>query len=271
MQKRAAAGKGGASSLRDLTRTSIGSKGSNNNDYDDDFDELTDENKSQQSSPKNAASRQPSSSSGAQPKKAFISKASSSQGLSSNSTTYVRQYNVAQQHLPSLQAQSIQAELALDDISREVVRLRNQQRAMLKERRGAAREKKQRADSRRQQYNDQIVQLSSKTKEVENALYAERSRASLLERELSACQLKIALLEDNNERLSKQAESLGSFLADKDAALARLKADNEALSQQPRAAAASFEQERGELLESARKNEILAGVLRGQMAESEKR
>ena len=254
---------------------SIGSKGSNKNEYDDDFDDLTDENRSQRNSPKNANNRQQqsNSSSGSVPKKAFIGSGGAVGVVSSNSATYLRQYNphLANQHLPSLQAQSIQAELALDDISREVIRLRNQQRAVLKERRVVAKEKKQRADERRQQYNDQIVHLSGSAKEAEALLYTEKNRVSLLEKELAGSKVKLGLLEDSLERYSKQIESLNSYLADKDAAIARLNEENASVSNKIYANIGAFEEERRALVDSAQRSEALAGVLRGQMEEGERR
>lgn len=66
--------------------------------------------------------------------------------------------------LPGLNTASFQAEIALEEISKEVVRLRNQQRNLLQERRQIAREKKLRAESRRAQYDLELRDLKQKLK-----------------------------------------------------------------------------------------------------------
>lgn len=66
--------------------------------------------------------------------------------------------------LPGLNIASFQAEIALEEISKEVVRLRNQQRNLLQERRQIAREKKLRAESRRAQYDLELRDLKQKLK-----------------------------------------------------------------------------------------------------------
>ena len=66
--------------------------------------------------------------------------------------------------LPGINIASLQAEIALEDISKEVVRLRNQQRNLLQERRQVAREKKSRADSRRAQYDMELRDIKSRLK-----------------------------------------------------------------------------------------------------------
>ena len=63
---------------------------------------------------------------------------------------------------PGVILASLHAELALEEISKEVVRLRNQQRNLLQERRQIAREKKSRADSRRTQYQIEIQGMRQK-------------------------------------------------------------------------------------------------------------
>ena len=63
---------------------------------------------------------------------------------------------------PGVNLVSLHAEIALEEISKEVVRLRNQQRNLLQERRQIAREKKSRADSRRTQYQIEIRDMRQK-------------------------------------------------------------------------------------------------------------
>jgi hypothetical protein len=94
--------------------------------------------------------------------------------------------------IPSLGLQAIQAELSLQQLSEEVIQLRNKQRNLLKERWQQVKEKKSRAEARRQQHmselNDlrQKVQISNSEQEslkasLSSALIALRSAEGLAE------------------------------------------------------------------------------------------
>ena len=78
------------------------------------------------------------------------------------------------QHLPSLQQQSLQTEMVLEDISKEIISMRNMQRQQLKERQAAAKEKRSRAEERRRAY-EQRLQEAEDTRI--KALAAEQSHA----------------------------------------------------------------------------------------------
>jgi hypothetical protein len=75
--------------------------------------------------------------------------------------------------LPSIDIHSLQAEIALEKIGKEVIRLRNQQRILLHERRLVAKEKKIRADTRRAKYEYEFNEMRKRVvenKEKYNAL-----------------------------------------------------------------------------------------------------
>lgn len=91
-----------------------------------------------------------------------------------------------QVQFPSIATVPLQAEIALEQISKEVIRLRNQQRNLLHERRQAAREKKQRAESRRAQYQVELRDLKSKQSQSETDCANYASKVESLQRTLDS-------------------------------------------------------------------------------------
>jgi len=96
-------------------------------------------------------------------------------------------YNI----LSGLDMQSLQAELALDELSKEVVRLRNQQREIVRNRKIKAREKKIRAEERRLRYLSEL-------KAQESAVIELRSKLSACEDTVAALQAEVLSLQDRN-------------------------------------------------------------------------
>ena len=88
--------------------------------------------------------------------------------------------------LPSVAMIPLQAEIALEQISKEVVRLRNQQRNLLHERRHVAREKKERAESRRAQYQLELRDLKAKIMQKETECVDYHEQMMSLQRSLSS-------------------------------------------------------------------------------------
>lgn len=68
--------------------------------------------------------------------------------------------------LPSVEIEALQAELALQKLSREIVLLRNQQRVSIQQRRAEMVEKRERADRRRQSYMDKLQQSQERVSEL---------------------------------------------------------------------------------------------------------
>lgn len=66
--------------------------------------------------------------------------------------------------------EAVQVELALDEISKEVLRLKNQQRMNLKHRRQEARDKKMRAEFRRLQYQQEISDYQKQISSYETTI-----------------------------------------------------------------------------------------------------
>jgi hypothetical protein len=112
--------------------------------------------------------------------------------------------------LPSIDIHSLQAEIALEEIGKEVIRLRNQQRILLHERRLIAKEKKIRADTRRAKYEYEFNEMRKKIVENEekyNELndHADSTQRTLdsyiVNKQLLMKDIEINQIESNDMRL----------------------------------------------------------------------
>ena len=109
--------------------------------------------------------------------------------------------------LPSVAMIPLQAEIALEQISKEVVRLRNQQRNLLHERRQVAREKKERAESRRAQYQLELRDLKAKIAQKETECMDYQEKMESLQRSLnSAISSKDIVVSDMEMKENEIAE-----------------------------------------------------------------
>jgi hypothetical protein len=88
--------------------------------------------------------------------------------------------------LPSIDINSLQAEIALEEIGKEVIRLRNQQRILLHERRLIAKEKKIRADTRRAKYEYEFNEMRKKIVESEEKCNVLNDHADSTQRTLDS-------------------------------------------------------------------------------------
>ena len=173
--------------------------------------------------------------------------------------------------LPSLPSQALHAEVMLDEISREVVRLRNQQRLVLQERRQVAKDKKARADQRRVEYAAELRRhgQAAAAAEAENREAQERAREA--EKRLAAVDKSRLLLAETNRTYEGELASLQSRLAS-------ATAEAEGTRQQLTVARAAHEaaqrewlQERAALGVEAKKSEMLLEVVRRGIEQSEAR
>lgn len=96
---------------------------------------------------------------------------------------------------PLLGIHAIQAEIALDELSKEVIRLRSEQKAILRQRRATAVEKKERSQKRREEYEAQVEQLK------ENASKSHREVSGLSAR-LKEALLEVSYLKDETASLN---------------------------------------------------------------------
>jgi hypothetical protein len=123
--------------------------------------------------------------------------------------------------MPSTAGATLQAEVVLDEISKEVVRLRNQQRMVLRERRVVAQEKKSRADRRRKEYEETLK------RHAQSALAAKRAQEHA-EGKSAELETQIKHLHDNKEvvrnavvLLEKEVEGLKGSIKELTVSLGR--------------------------------------------------
>ena len=116
--------------------------------------------------------------------------------------------------LPGVDFVSLQAEIALEEISKEVVRLRNQQRNLLQERRHIAREKKTRAESRRAQYEVELRELKRKLSESEERYREQLSHTSNVEKSLEHTIYGKNILQSDLEIREKESDEVKLILTE---------------------------------------------------------
>ena len=110
--------------------------------------------------------------------------------------------------VPSTGSSTLQAEVVLDEISKEVVRLRNQQRLVIQERRRVISEKKSRAERRRKEYEDTLAANEVKVKEAQRAQSLAENNAKELERQISHLQDDKAVVRQAVQVLEGEVESM---------------------------------------------------------------
>lgn len=88
-------------------------------------------------------------------------------------------------HVPSTGGSTLQAEVVLDEISKEVLRLRNQQRLVIKERRQIVADKLSRAERRRKEYEDTLRRHEDAVKEAKRGQSIAENNAKELEGQIN--------------------------------------------------------------------------------------
>lgn len=173
--------------------------------------------------------------------------------------------------IPNPSIQSIQAELALEDIGKEVIRLRNQQREVLNLRRKQTVEKKARAEARRAQYVQELEKYQSELgiSEAENKklkndiLAAESSLVAAVEAKelfqasmnrcdntITAQRVEIQTLSSQLKSVEKELEQCKQILSEKES---------------------RWKTEREQLLEKNNQQRMLLDVLKGSQEAMENR
>jgi hypothetical protein len=140
---------------------------------------------------------------------------------------------VPQVMLPSIEIQTLQAELSLQKLSKEIIYLRNQQRESLRLRRLEIVEKKKRAQGRRESYLEEMSQLQFQLKET-----VERNHHLIETVELN--EQKIKVMEGNHELLTEQNREYGEMIE----RLQRELSDSQQLCERLREEKESYEKER---------------------------
>ena len=190
------------------------------NDFEDDYEDI---NKSHQQQP-SMSQKQPFRQSSATASVSSRHMLSTTDAATSSSATTMS--------LPALlNIQAVQAELAIDEISQEVLRLRNRQKALLRERKIAAKDKKQRAEMRRHHYQQEMKLLSDRANDAEKLLESLNAQIQLLSSQLqrsadncSSGQLALDVEKQVNAALRVTQNSLHGVIAAKDEEIKTLQA-----------------------------------------------
>jgi myosin heavy subunit len=107
--------------------------------------------------------------------------------------------------LPSVEIQTLQAELSLQKLSKEIVHLRNQQRESLRARRMEVLDKKKRAQARRESYLREMSELQKQLRESHET-------KQKLEENLQMKDQKLTIVETNSELLSGQNQEMNELI-----------------------------------------------------------
>lgn len=110
--------------------------------------------------------------------------------------------------LPGINIASLQAEIALEEISKEVVRLRNQQKNLLQERRHVAREKKLRAENRRAQYDLKLRNMTVELRDLKSDYEMIRSQHSSVKKSLEIMTYSNTTLEEDLKMQTKESDEI---------------------------------------------------------------
>jgi len=171
--------------------------------------------------------------------------------------------------LPSIEG--LQAEVMLDEISKEVVRLRNQQRLVLMERRQVAMGKKARADERRAKHDSELQRYSSATMAAEEEKRELQEKLRETEKRCEATLKGSQLVAETNQRYESEIRRLEGIAA---AMSAEAEAGQKSLRESRQTLDTSRQQwlkERSELQAEVRRNELLVSVVQKSMEASEER
>jgi hypothetical protein len=176
-------------------------------DYEDDFvdAESVGSISSSKKSPRGRAS--PNSSSGAR----RVFPAAAPPTTKPQTQTQTQTLTQTQTHLPG--SSGLVAEVMLDEISREVVRLRNQQRAVLSERREVVKEKRARADERRRKYEEELKRFSDAAVAAEAGRRAIEAEKVALEKQLKSVEKSAALAGETTKVYEREARRLEEAVA----------------------------------------------------------
>lgn len=126
-----------------------------------------------------------------------------------------------QVNMPTTAGTTLQAEVVLDEISREVVRLRNQQRMVLKERRQVVADKKDRADRRRKEYEETLARHRKEVADAKQAQEAAEDKSKALENQIKHLQENKDAIRSGVVVLEKEVEHLKGSITELTASLSR--------------------------------------------------
>lgn len=174
-----------------------------------------------------------------------------------------------QRLLPGLNIASFQAEIALEEISKEVVRLRNQQRNLLQERRQIAREKKLRAESRRAQYDLELRDLKQKFKLCEERNESLASQIGSLQQNLEITVFSRDTLQSDLDLKEKESEEIKEKVMELQAKLKKYAEDLHNERSESRAKEDKWITERNAFKAEILRNNLLSAVVQQSLEANE--
>ena len=118
---------------------------------------------------------------------------------------------------------SSRKQLMLEEISNEVVQLRNQQREVLRVRLQMAKEKKQRAGSRRKAYEDEMLKLENRCNESLESKRQSEMKIDMLEKKVESMESVVSDLRKNLEKSMDREESLSKDLSNATSTISALR------------------------------------------------
>ena len=135
----------------------------------------------------------------------------------------------SRQHLPSLQQQSLQTEMVLEDISKEIIAMRNMQRQQLKERQLAAKEKRARAEERRRAYEQRLQEAEDTRVQALAAEQAHSMQVKALESQIKSLSESKDVVIESLHAIEGDADKLRSNMAAVNKELRKAVEENNAL------------------------------------------
>jgi len=171
----------------------------------------------------------------------------------------------------SLQTQSIQAEIALDEIGKEVLKLRNQQRVMLRERREIAKEKKQRAEERRLKYTEELKRYSIRVNDAEAEISLLKDKITYLTKQNDFIEASKSELTATIDKLNEIIISSTNKMKDMDNTIQEYKLENSNLKQEYNIKENEWNQEKLSLKDIIHTHELSINVLNKSMEANEAR
>jgi hypothetical protein len=171
--------------------------------------------------------------------------------------------------LPGLNIASFQAEIALEEISKEVVRLRNQQRNLLQERRQIAREKKMRAESRRAQYDLELRDLKQKLQLSEESNESLTSQLGSFQKNLEITVFSRDTLQADLDIREKESEEIKEKVVELQVKLKKYVEDLHSEKNESRAKEDKWMEERNAFKAEILRNTLLSAVVQQSLEANE--
>jgi hypothetical protein len=140
--------------------------------------------------------------------------------------------SLAQQIVPSIDMQALQAELSLQKLSEEVIQLRNKQRSLLKERWVQVRDKKSRAEARRQQHMMEVEELRNRIIKLTAECNDLKTANSSLSAALTSAEMSVKSHMESYNMLLKSLEAKNSEYEDLQLKLSNNRAELEVVRSQ---------------------------------------